>query len=216
MHSQLVVSLSGIGPQTLDRCADLAAALQPRRVPLSLLVVPRELGAAQEWVRQRAALGDAVVLHGLGQRRLPAHEAGLLLTGARVQMDAIGLDADTFAPRRTVASQGTLLALRKHRFNRCADAHAVRDLGTGLATIGRLHALTERSSFGELRCLALVYAAARSARRGGLTRITVDARDLHRPGSRQAVLDAVDIALAHDAAPTTYVRLPSPRHAAAA
>ncbi|GAB2825529.1 polysaccharide deacetylase family protein [Lentzea nigeriaca] len=216
MHSQLVVSLSGIGPQTLDRCADLAAALEPRRVPLSLLVVPRELGGAQEWVRARAAAGDAVVLHGLGQRRLPAHEAGLLLTGARAQMEAVGLHADTFAPRRCVASPGTLIALAKHRFTRCADAHAVRDLGTGLATLGRLHALTERSSFGELRALALVYSAARSARRGGLTRITVDARDLHRPGARQAVLDAVDIALAHDAAPTTYVRLPSPRQASAA
>ncbi|KOV75590.1 hypothetical protein ADL03_44595 [Nocardia sp. NRRL S-836] len=208
--------MSGIGPQTLDRCADLAAALEPRRVPLSLLVVPRELGRAQEWVRQRAALGDAVVLHGLGQRRLPAYEAGLLLTGARVQLEALGLAADTFAPRRCVASPGTLMALAKHRFTRCADAHAVRDVGTGLAILGRLHALTERTSFGELRSRALVYAAARSARRGGLTRITVDARDLHRPGARQAVLDAVDIALAHDAAPTTYVRLPSPRHEAAA
>ena len=216
MHSQLVVSLSGIGPQTLDRCADLAAALTPRQVPLSLLVIPRELGRAQEWVRRRAALGDAVVLHGLGQRRLPAYEAGLLLTGARVQMEAIGLNVDTFAPRRCVASPGTLIALAKHRFTRCADVHAVRDVGTGLAMLGRLHALTERSSFGELRSLALVYAAARSARRGGLTRITVDARDLHRPGARQAVLDAVDIALAHDAVPTTYVKLPSPRLASAA
>lgn len=216
MHSQLVVSLSGIGPQTLDRCADLAVDLDRRQVPLSLLVVPRELGTAHDWVRSRASLGDAVVLHGLGQRRLPAHEAGLLLSGARVAMETIGLNADTFAPRRCVASPGTLIALRKHRFNRCVDAHAVRDLGTGLATLGRLHALTERSSFGELRSLALVYAAARSARRGGLTRITVDARDLLRPGARRAVLDAVDVALAHDAAPTTYVRLPSPRHAAAA
>lgn len=216
MHSQLVVSLSGIGPQNLDRCADLAAALDPRQVPLSLLIVPRELGKAQEWVRQRASLGDAVVLHGLGQRRLPAYEAGLLLMGARMQMDAIGLNIDTFAPRRIVASPGTLIALAKHRFQRCADAHAVREIGSGLATLGRLHALTERSSFGELRSLALVYAAARSARRGGLTRITVDARDLHRPGARQAVLDAVDIALAHDAVPTTYVKLPSPRLASAA
>jgi hypothetical protein len=131
-------------------------------------------------------------------------------------MEAIGLNTATFAPRRCVASPGTLIALAKHRFNRCADAHAVREVDTGLATLGRLHALTERSSFGELRSLALVYAAARSARRGGLTRITVDARDLDRPGARQAVLDAVDIALAHDAAPTTYVKLPSPRQASAA
>lgn len=211
-----MVSLSGIGPQTLGRCADLAALLEPRHVPLSLLVVPRELGAAQEWVRYRAALGDAVVLHGFGQRRLPAHEAGLLLTGARVQMEAIGLEADTFAPRRCVASPGTLLALAKHNFSRCADALAVREIGSGLATLGRLHALTERGGLSELRSRALVHAAARSARRGGLTRITVDARDLNRPGARQAVLDAVDVALTHDAEPTTYVRLPPPHRASAA
>lgn len=51
---------------------------------------------------------------------------------------------------------------------------------------------------------ALVVAAARGARRGGLVRIGVRADDLRRPSARQAVLDAVDTALAAGAAPATY------------
>ncbi|NUT50092.1 MAG: DUF2334 domain-containing protein, partial [Saccharothrix sp.] len=35
MVATLVVSLSGIGPSTLARCADLAGELDRRRVPLS-------------------------------------------------------------------------------------------------------------------------------------------------------------------------------------
>ncbi|GLZ33293.1 DUF2334 domain-containing protein [Lentzea sp. NBRC 105346] len=214
MRSQLVVSLSGIGTRTTDRCAELAAELDRRHVPLSLLVAPRELGGAQDWVRTRTGDGDALVLHGLGHRRLPAHEAGLLLTGARRAMEVLGLDADCFAPKRSIASPGTLAALRRHRFSLCADAVAVRDLRTGTAQAGRVHALGERVE--SLRCFALVYSAARTARRGGLVRIAVDAADLDRVGPRQAVLDAVDVALQHGAQPTTYVRLPSPRRAAAA
>ncbi len=51
---------------------------------------------------------------------------------------------------------------------------------------------------------ALVVAAARGARRGGLVRIGVRADDLRRPSARQAVLDAVDTALAAGATPATY------------
>jgi uncharacterized protein len=214
VRSQLVVSLSGIGTRSADRCAELAAELDRRHVPLSLLVAPRELGQAQGWVRERAAHGDALVLHGLGNRRLPAHEANLMLTGARRAMETIGLDADCFAPRRSVASPGTLHALRRHRFSLCADAVAVRDLRTGVAQNGRVHALGERVE--SLRCLALVYSAARTARRGGLVRIAVNAADLDRIGPRHAVLDAVDAAMFHGAQATTYVRLPSPHQASAA
>jgi hypothetical protein len=50
----------------------------------------------------------------------------------------------------------------------------------------------------------MVLGAARTARRGGLVRIAVDAADLARSGPRQAVLDAVDIALHHGAVAVTY------------
>jgi predicted deacetylase len=70
---QLVVSLSGVGRRSLDRCVDFAAELDRRGVPLSLLIAPRPGGVehpkpdspALHWVRQRLANGqDAVALHG--------------------------------------------------------------------------------------------------------------------------------------------------------
>jgi predicted deacetylase len=61
-------------------------------------------------------------------------------------------------------------------------------------------------------CFALVLGVARAARRGGLVRLSVDAADLARPGPRQAILDAIDIATHHGAEPSTYQRtVASPR-----
>lgn len=230
MRSQLVVSLSGIGVPNLSRCADFAEELDRRRVPISLLLTPRpatpERAPALDWVRDRIAGADELALHGFDHtadprarhlnllRRaefaaLPAHESGLRLIAARAALDRLGLDTETFAPPRWLASPGMLTALRRHRFTRCADAATVRDLVTGRTHVGRVHGLGR--TLGERAepwwCLALVLGAGRAARRGGLVRITVDAADLDRPGPRQAVLDAVDIALHHGAVPTTYPAL---------
>jgi hypothetical protein len=46
--------------------------------------------------------------------------------------------------------------------------------------------------------------AARAARKGQLVRLAVDTADLARSGPRQALLDAVDIALHHGATAVTY------------
>jgi predicted deacetylase len=62
------------------------------------------------------------------------------------------------------------------------------------------------------RYRALVASAARTARRGGLVRIAAEADELGRPAARQALLDAVDAALAADAHPATY-RAPMPARA---
>jgi hypothetical protein len=51
--------------------------------------------------------------------------------------------------------------------------------------------------------------AGRTARRGGLVRIAVEATELARPGVERTVLDAVDAALAAGAQPVTY-RAPLP------
>ncbi|HTF46650.1 MAG TPA: DUF2334 domain-containing protein [Pseudonocardia sp.] len=59
------------------------------------------------------------------------------------------------------------------------------------------------------RYRALVALAARTARRGGLVRIAVEAGELGRPAARQALLDAADAALAAGAQPATY-RSPMP------
>lgn len=226
MSPRLVVSLSGINARTLAQATGLAAELDSRGVPLSLLVAPRVDrqpvdSPALRWVRSRAAGGDAVVLHGLDHdldpcrrarviRRqaefaaLPAHEANLRLVAARALLERLDLHTDYFAPPRWLASSGTLTALRRHGFRLCADVTAVRDLRQGVVFPGRVHGLARTERGEQWLCWALVLGVARAARRGGLVRIAVDAADLHRPGPRQAVLDAVDIALHHGAEPLTY------------
>jgi uncharacterized protein len=233
--ARLLVSLSGINAWTLDLGADLCDRLAARGVPLSLLLAPRVGGADQPapvlgWVRERRAAGAALLQHGcdqaaeqrsLGRRRaefaaLPAHEAGLRLTAADTAMERLGLAPEGFVPPRWLASPGTLVALRHRGFPLCADLGAVRDLRTGTVHRGRLQGF----GFGERTepwwCLALVMGAARIARRGGLVRLAADTADLARSGPRQALLDAVDIALHHGARPVTYpdlVRRPSARAA---
>lgn len=222
MVATLVVSLSGIGPSTLARCADLADELDRRRVPLSLLLAPRKAvpGAALDWVRARVRGTDALVLHGFDhdadpcrrpvslRRRaefsaLPAHEAGLRLVAARAALHRLGLATDAFAPPSWLASPGTLVALRRHRFAVCADMAGVRDLRTGATRAGRVRMVTEHWSY--------LLGVGRAARRGGLVRIGVDAADLDRLGPREAVLEAVDLALHHGASPATYSSTASPR-----
>lgn len=44
----------------------------------------------------------------------------------------------------------------------------------------------------------------------GIVRLSVSGRQLRKPGPRQALLDAVDLALMHGCAPTVYRWLPDP------
>ncbi len=233
VHSELVVSLSGIRSATLDDCVDLTAELDARGVPASLLVVPRRPGGATtlHWIRERSTRGDAVLVHGydhtldplgcwgshtvarLGRRaefaNLPAHEAGLRLRAATILLEHMELRTDAFVPPRWLASAGTLRALRHAGYRVCADATAVHDLASDRAHRGRL------LGFGVLGlapgqraepwwCRAFVLGTARIARRGGLVRIAVDGTDLTRSARRSALLDAVDMALHHHARPSTY------------
>ncbi|MCU1651821.1 MAG: deacetylase [Pseudonocardia sp.] len=82
-----------------------------------------------------------------------------------------------------------------------------RGSGTALGSAGVPPETTEA-----WRHRSLVASAARLARRGGLVRIAADAAELSRPAARQALLDAVDAALAAGARPATY-RSPVPRPA---
>lgn len=221
--SRLLVSLSGTTTRTLHRCADLTAELARRKVPLSILHVARtENGPVTEWVRTRSAAGDSVLLHGydhrvtpthravhLGRRAefadLPAHEARLRLIAAQAALDRTGVSVDGFPPPRWLASPGTRQALREHGFTLCADANAVRDLVTGDAHRARVQEFTSQSPRTEtVRCCAFVLASARASRRGGLVRLGISAADLARPGLRQALLDAVDVALENRAFGSTY------------
>jgi len=227
-----MVSLSGINAWTLDRSADLSAELASRGVPLSMLFAPRVAGADQpnvvlKWVREQQAAGNALLQHGYDytarttRRRaefasLPAHEAKLRLAAAAATMERLNLTTDAFVPPRWVASPGTLLALRHKGFAMCADLLGIRDLRTEAVHRGRVQGF----GFGERTepwwCFALVMGTARTARRGGMIRLAADTTDLARSGPRQALLDAVDIALHHNATPITYPALLRTRPAQAA
>lgn len=227
------MSLSGVRREHLGDATELACELDGRGVPLSLLVAPRTRGGhrlvddalAQRWLRQRREHGDAIVLHGYDQaatkpRRaefaaLAQHEAALRLTAADRVLESVGLRTRLFAPPRWALSSGALTALPLNGFRLCADLGAVRDLQHGTAVKARVLGVTGRaggSGLGAVEnaatepwwCRALVLSAGRTARRGGLVRIAVDARHLRRSGPRQAVLDAVDLALHHGALPGCY------------
>lgn len=148
---------------------------------------------------------------------LPRHEAGLRLTGARRALTALGLRTDMFVPPRWLASTGTVEALTEQGFGVLADENGVRILqGPATGTVLRARVLGFRAS-GERRPVAddqkaaeswrgrvLVAEVARTARRGGLVRLNVRAKDLRRPARRDAALAAVDAALALGAQPATY------------
>ncbi|WP_245975874.1 DUF2334 domain-containing protein [Amycolatopsis palatopharyngis] len=222
MDARLLVSLSGINSRSLQRCAELATELDQRQVPLSMLATPNTAEPdATAWMRTRARAGDDVLLHGYDHRvtpthtvrigrkaefaALPAHEARLRLIAATSALERTGLRADGFAPPRWLVSRGTLDALRERGFSLCADLSAVRILRTGEVHRARVQGFGgQRQRTETVRCFALVLSAARSARRGGLVRLGVDAADLAHASRRQAFLDAVDIALEAGARGATY------------
>jgi predicted deacetylase len=232
-RAQLVVSVSGIGRAPLDSTGWLAAELDRRSIPISLLVWPPHLAAAPDvadWVRARVAGGDAPVLRGLerlagrprpdrwlagtGMAVLPAHETRLQLIAARAALAQLDLTVHAYAPPGWLVPAGTLDVLRHNGFTVCAELRGVRDLTTGELYPGRVLGPGSGPWRGEHTepwwCRAMVLGAARAARLGRLVRLAIPAVDLARPGIATAVLDAVDLALHHGAEPATYPSLVGP------
>lgn len=145
---------------------------------------------------------------------LPRHEAGLRLTAARRTLTALGLRTDLFVPPRWLASPGTAEALHEQGFGVLADEAGVRLLRAGTVLRSRVlgfRASGERRPLADdgwaaeaWRCRVLEAEVARTARRGALVRINVRSKDLKRTPRRDAVLAAVDAALALGAVPDTY------------
>ncbi|MGH3566206.1 MAG: DUF2334 domain-containing protein [Pseudonocardia sp.] len=195
-------------------------------------------------VRWLHARTDAVVLHGydhvpdplgsgqlgrVGRRAefavLLRHEAGLRLIAARRVLTEVGLRTAAFVPPRWLVSPGTIEALREQRFAVCADETGVHLL-RGPDPVLRGRVLGFRAS-GEKRPVAddrraverwrarlLVAEAVRTARRGGLVRINVRAKDLKRDSRVEVVLAAADTVVSLGAEPTTYRELAATARAA--
>ncbi|MBF6173044.1 DUF2334 domain-containing protein [Nocardia blacklockiae] len=222
MRAQLLVSVSGIRDTTRASAMAFAEEMDRRGVPLSLLVAPRLKGKyrladdprTQDWLRSRRAAGDAIVLHGYDQaatkrRRaefaaLPEHEARLRLMAADRVLEGAGLRTRLFAAPRWNSSEGALAALPDVGFRLALALSAVHDLERGVAQRAWVHGIGEGFRAEPWWCHALVMSAARTARRGGVLRLAVSAAQLDRSGPRQAMLDAIDLALFHEAVPDVY------------
>ncbi|MHA6779919.1 DUF2334 domain-containing protein [Pseudonocardia saturnea] len=241
MAARLIVSLSGLSDDSLPRGVAFAAALDARGVALSQLYRPGAWAGQADaplvgWLRERREHGDAIVLHGfdhsagparVGRRAefaaLPRHEAGLRLRAARRTLGAVDLRTDLFVPPRWIASAGTVDALREQGFTMLADENGVHRLDgpgsvrarvLGFRVSGERRPVADDATAAEVwRCRVLVAEVGRVARRGGVVRINVRAKDLRRPARAEAALAAVDAALTAGAVPVTY-RLPATAAAA--
>lgn len=222
MAGQLIVSVSGVRDRTRRDVERFCALLDDRGVPVSFLVAPRRgLGyrlldddGTACWLRARRDGGDAVLLYGYDEAAtpsrkpefaaLPAHEAHLRLAAADRVMEQVGLRTRLFVPPAWTASPGTVVALPRNGFRLMADAGGVVDLVRGTSERARVLGVGGGFLAESWWCRTVVLSAERIARRGGVVRLAASARQLGRPGPRQAMLDAVDLARLHGLTPTVY------------
>ncbi len=222
MAGQLIVSISGVSDRTLADVAAFRAQLDERGVPASFLVAPRLAGGYRldrdattvDWLAERRVLGDSLVLHGFDeaatkQRRgefatLPAHEANLRLMAADRILEHLGLRTRLFAAPGWNVSQGAVTVLPRNGFRLLAGLSGVTDLVRHTTVRTRVLGIGEGFLSEPWWCRTLVLSAERTARRAGILRVAVAARHLRRPGPRQAMLDAVDLALMHSCVPAVY------------
>lgn len=228
MAGELIVSISGIKDRTLADVDGFRMELEDRGVPASFLVAPRLKGgyrldrdaATVDWLIRRRAGGDAVVLHGYDEAAtkklrgefatLQAHEANLRLMGADRVLEHLGLRTRLFAAPGWTVSQGTVTALPRNGFRLLAGLGGVTDLVRQTTMRARVVGIGEGFLTEAWWCRTLVLSAERTARRSGTVRIAVAASQLRKSGPRQAMLDAIDLALMHGCPPAVYEWAPRP------
>lgn len=219
---ELLVSISGIADRTLEAVADFRTELSARNVPASLLVAPRLKGGYRldsdagtvDWLTRQRGAGDAVVLHGYDEAAtkklrsefatLQAHEANLRLMGADRILEHLDLRTRLFAAPGWTVSQGVVTALPRNGFRLLVGLSGVTDLVRDTTLRARVLGIGEGFLTESWWCRTLVLSADRTARRSGTVRLSVSAMQLRKPGPRQAVLDAVDLALMHGCTPEVY------------
>ena len=224
---ELIVSVSGINDRRLDDLEEFRGQLDARGVPLSLFVAPRlkhhwkleKDRATLQWLTRQREAGDAIVLHGFDEaatsrRRgefatMRAHEANLRLIAADRILEHTGLRTRLFAAPRWKISAGTAKALPRNGFQLLIGMQGTTNLVTGLVTENRLVGIGAGFVSEPWWCRVLVASTERTARRGGTTRLAVAAKQLADSGPRQAVLDAIDLALMHGAVPAIYRATPA-------
>lgn len=213
MAGQLIVSVSGIRGRTLEDVERFRASLLERGVPISLLVTPRtkdgyRLESDVEtvgWLTASRERGSAIVLHGYsGPANLPAHEANLSLMGADRVLEHLGLRTRLFAAPGWGVSGGTLQALPRNGFRLMVGWQGVTDLVTGVTGRDRLLGIEAGFLTEPWWCKTVLLSTDRMVRRGGTVRLVISGKLLAKKESRKAILDAVEIALAHGCTPAVY------------
>lgn len=222
MTGQLIVSVSGIGERTRADAAAFCTEMDARGVPVSLLVAPRLGGGYRldrdpgtvDWLAGRRAGGAAIVLHGFDEaatkkRRgefatLPAHEANLRLLGADRVLEHLGLRTRLFAAPGWEVSPGTVRALPRNGFRLLAGLYGITDLMSDTTVRARVIGIGGGFLTEPWWCRTVVLSADRIARRGGVVRLAVTARQLAKPVVVRAAVEAVDAALGHGCEPALY------------
>lgn len=233
----LVVSVHDVAPGSAAESARWCADADDLGIPVSLLVIPgdwrgerlREHPGFAAMLRDRAARGDELVLHGWSHRAGPEggrvrraagyavargaaefaaldeRQAADRLGSAGEVLDALGLAMAGFTPPGWLASAAAQRALAAAGYRYTTNHFGVRDLRSG-----RLHrgfALSHRpgGGFGERLGAAIMRSgAAWASRRPGVVRVALHPDDLHRPGLRDVTLRAIEAAIAAGARPVTY------------
>jgi predicted deacetylase len=228
MAGQLIVSISGIDDRTLPDAVGLSEQLAGRSVPVSWFVAPRLKGGYRleadrptvDWLHQRRTDGDAIVLHGYDEAAtkrkrsefavLQAHEANLRLMAADRVLDHLGLRTRLFAAPGWSVSPGAVTVLPRNGFRLLAGLAGITDLVRDTTVRTRVLGIGAGFLTEPWWCRTLVLSADRTARRGGTVRLAVSARQLRKPGPRQALFDAVELALLHNCVPAVYHWEPRP------
>ena len=124
-------------------------------------------------------------------------------------MEQIGLRTRLFVPPGWTASPDTMTALPCNGFRLIADYGGIFDLVRRTSVRARVLGVGGGFLAESWWCRAVVLSAERIARRGGIVRLAISARHLGRSGPRQAMLDAIDLALMHGLTPTVYQWTPA-------
>ena len=108
-------------------------------------------------------------------------------------LDHLGLRTRLFAAPGWAVSPGAAKVLPRNGFRLLAGLSDITDLVRDTSARARVLGIGEQFLSEPWWCRTLVLAAERVARRGGIVRLTVSGRN-RKPGPRQALLDAVDLA----------------------
>lgn len=208
----MIVSISGIRDTTVSDAAKLAARLDKQQVQYSLLVAPH---IGQGWrlskdadtldfLRTAKAAGRPIILAGYDQsnikkRRaefasLGTHEALLRLTAARRQLAHLDLDTTLFSPPRWVASPGALEAAPQAGMTVLADLGAIHSFDPQLTVAARVLGIGEGFGARKLWRRSVAESVQRILGRGGIARVSIDAKHLADGTRRSEFLSLIESA----------------------